>query len=402
MSEAATVQQKDYNPWRIVLGASLTMCITAGFGFYNHSVLLSALSQSGRYSVNEGSLAISLYFLAAGFSGVFIARLLERDDVRVIMTVFGLSSALALAAVGQVKSLPGLYIAYIIFGIGHGGSALLPATTLITRWFPERRSVALSITSTGLSMGGIIITPWSARLIGDIGLSQATWQLAIYFALSFTLATWVFLRSAPSTTANGAKPIPENGLSHQQARGNRFFWMLTATYTFAMATQVGGIAHLVSLVAQSLGLAGATAIMAVMAMFSIIGRLIGGWLLLNVSYRLFTLSCLSLQIVAMLALSTAESTWDYRIAAAMFGLTVGNLLMLQPLLIAEAFGSKAYSRNFAFSNMVSTIGVASGPILLGLVFSTTGSYPYAYLMAAAAAAIATVLFACAGKVLQFQ
>ncbi len=223
MTQAASVEVKTYNPWLIVVGASLTMCITAGFGFYNHSVLLSALSESGRFSVNQGSTAISLYFLASGFAGMFIAPLLERYDVRVVMTVFGLASALALAYIGQVTSLPGLYVAYLLFGIGHGGSALLPATTLVTRWFPENRSVALSITSTGLSMGGIIITPWSAQLISGIGLEQATWQMAVYFAISFTLATWLFLRSAPAAAQGKDNAALMNGVAHQQVRVNRFF-----------------------------------------------------------------------------------------------------------------------------------------------------------------------------------
>ena len=57
-------------------------------------------------------------------------------------------------------------------------SALVPATTLVARWFSARRSVALSITSTGLSLGGILLTPVAASLITRLGLEASVPWLA--------------------------------------------------------------------------------------------------------------------------------------------------------------------------------------------------------------------------------
>ena len=48
--------------------------------------------------------------------------------------------------------------------------------------------------------------------------------------------------------------------------------------------------------------------------------------------------------------------------ALFFGATVGNLLMLQPLLLAEAFGVREYPRIY-LSQLLSTLGVAPGPAL---------------------------------------
>ena len=46
------------------------------------------------------------------------------------------------------------------------------------------------------------------------------------------------------------------------------------------------------------------------------------------------------------------------IGAGMFGFTVGNLLMLQPLMLAQAFGVMDYPKIFSLSQAVSTLGIA--------------------------------------------
>ena len=44
-----------------------------------------------------------------------------------------------------------------------------------------------------------------------------------------------------------------------------------------------------------------------------------------------------------------------------FGLTIGNILMLQPLLIAERFGVRDYPRIFSRSQFIAVAGTAGGP-----------------------------------------
>ncbi len=50
--------------------------------------------------------------------------------------------------------------------------------------------------------------------------------------------------------------------------------------------------------------------------------------------------------------------------------------MLQPLMLAQAFGVMDYPKIFSLSQAVSTLGIASGPVLLGAITATHG-----YLMA---------------------
>ena len=67
----------------------------------------------------------------------------------------------------------------------------------------------------------------------------------------------------------------------------------------------------------------------------------------------------------------------------MFGATVGNILMLQPLLIAQRFGVRDYPRIFSRTQLYTTIGVAGGPLLLGWLRDVAGGYRTSYLVAGA-------------------
>ena len=147
----------------MVAALFVMLTFTSGLAFYNMSVLMNALVSTGRYPVSIVSAGVALFFVASGSAGMIAAPFLQRYDPRWTLAFGGVLGALALLALGHAPNLLALYGALMLFGVGHACSALVPATTLVARWFSARRSVALSITSTGLSLG-ILLTPVAASL----------------------------------------------------------------------------------------------------------------------------------------------------------------------------------------------------------------------------------------------
>jgi hypothetical protein len=64
--------------------------------------------------------------------------------------------------------------------------------------------------------------------------------------------------------------------------------------------------------------------------------------------------------------------------------SMGNVLMLQPLLLVEAFGLRDYGRIYSLSQLLTAIGVAGGPMLVGAISAATAGYTVPYLVVAAA------------------
>ena len=74
-----------------------------------------------------------------------------------------------------------------------------------------------------------------------------------------------------------------------------------------------------------------------------------------------------------------------------FGLSVGNLLMTQPLWLAEKYSVDIYPQVFARANAISVLGVAAGPFCMGWIFDYAGSYTFAFICALATSLVAFVV-----------
>lgn len=386
--------------WKIVAALFVVLTITSGLGFYYQSVLIDALGEKG-FEISDASMSVSIFFLSGGLFGPLLAAFIERIDVRVAMISGGIVGGIAIFLIGQATDITQVYAFQCLFGLAFSAAGLLPATTLIARWFEARRAAALSIASTGLSVGGVVVTPLSAALIGTVGFEQASLWLGIAFTLGVVpLSGWV-LRASPGAVGlapdggevETGEPAPIAGTSFSDAIRGGYFWGLGIAWVFVMLAQVGGIAHQYGLVSDRLQAGIAPFALGVLPLFSILGRLGGGFVLdRGVPARAFTLAMMVLQALALTLMGLGEHPAILLAGLALFGVTVGNLLMLQPLLIAEAYGSLHYARIYSINNVLTMIGVSVGPLAMGWILAADGGYASAYLLAVASAGVACAVF----------
>lgn len=405
--------------WKIVVAILIQLTFASGLSFYNHAVYLNALAEQPAFGVSSASTAVSLFFLSGGVAGLGVARWVQRSDPRYAITAGAIVCALAVGLLPVVRTLWQLFLLYTLFGAGFAASALIPATTLVTRWFRRRRALALSVASTGLSLGGVVLTPLSVLMVERLGFGLAAPLIASLYLIGIIPVAWLWLRPYPASMgllADGDKPqageregepgprqrsLPDSdgGLSFAQARRGWLFWAICLAYIFLMLAQVGGIAHQYGLVREQLSDAQTALAVAILPVASIIGRLLGGWFVERVSIRRFSIGMMMLQASSLSLLALGSNVWTLCVGLFFFGASVGNLLMLQPLLLAEAFGVRDYARIFSISNLMSSWGTALGPALLGWVYASAGeSYSLPYLIAAMAGALGLALFLSGGRI----
>ncbi len=407
MSESPPTNATDtgrfFYGWVIVGAVFVILVITAGLGFYNASVILSAGADELNTEVGTVSFGPTLFFGISGLTGFLLSKRMELVDIRWFYFSGGVLGALALAGLRFVDSVLGLYVFFALFGVGFALAGLVPSTTLIARWFSKRRSVALSVGSTGLSVGGILLTPVAAGYIEDHDLASASPWMALVWFLGVVPISLLLLRSFPADRGlqpDGAKApatataVP--GATLAEARATRFFQMLCITYAMIFLAQVGGIAQLFNLAKERTDSDVAATVLSTMALSSVVGRLVGGVVVLRLSTKVMTSILTVVQAVALALIAFADTRATLLVAAAVFGLSVGNLLMLQPLLIAEAFGVKEYSRVYSLNQLFGTIGVASGPFVLGLLHDWS-NYETAFLFGSAANIVGLVALVLAGS-----
>lgn len=378
--------------WRIVAAMTVLLTTIGGLAFYNLSVLLQAFVSERGFPVSMASGATALFFVTSGVAGIVTGRFIDRIDARYFIVASATLSALTLSVISWVQTPVQLYLFYGLFGLAYGGCGLVPAMTLLARWFDARRSTAFSIAMTGLSLGGALITPVTAWLIGKVGLGGAGPWLGAAFFIGVVPLTLLVLRPSPEAmglnpdgapVAPGQKPgLLRVGFTWIEARSSRFFWGISFAYVFTMAAQVGGISHLFSMIASRTDNQTAALGVSLMALASITGRLSGGVILLRAPSLPFTMASMLCQALALLLVSFTEDRMLLLTAVVLFGLPVGNLLMMQPLLIAEAFGTREYARIYSAHSLVTMTGVAAGPMTLGMLHDQFHGYGAAYLFAA--------------------
>ncbi|WP_194291419.1 MFS transporter [Cumulibacter manganitolerans] len=374
---------------RVVLGGFLALSVTSGLSFYGIAVYLNAFTKERGWSLSSISFATTVFFATGGLVGLAVARLIARYDARRVMLVGAVSGAAALALLGHATSVWMVYLDYVLLAVGFSATGLIPVSTIVTRWYVARRAVALANASAGLSVGGMLLTPFAKWLADEVHMATATPILGAIWLIGTVPVILLLIkpdpealgwmpdgeRRAPSTVTAAAEGTP-----FREAVTSRFFWMLTAAFILLMAAQVGGLQQIVKLAEDRTGaIAAAFATLAVSSA-SVVGRLLAGRSLHRVAMTTFTVVIGVLQGLMLMLLAATYGVWFFGVLV-LFGLTVGNVLMMQSLLISQRFGVRDYARLFSRLQLFVMLGTAGGPFLLGWLHDVSGSYLVSYLVA---------------------
>jgi MFS family permease len=81
-----------------------------------------------------------------------------------------------------------------------------------------------------------------------------------------------------------------------------------------------------------------------------------------------------LQAVAIALLAFASSPVVLLAGAVLFGATVGNVLILAPIVLVSAFGTRDYPSIYSVNQLLTTVGIAAGPVLIGVLRDATADY----------------------------
>lgn len=392
---------------RVVAGCFLSLTATSGLSFYGLAVYLNAFSKERGWSLSSISFATTVFFAVGGVTGLIVARLLTRVDVRRIMLVGAVLGAVALLLLGHVSRPWMLYATYVLFACGFSGAGLIPVTTVVTRWYVKRRSAAIALASTGLSVGGMVLTPTAKWLTDHLGLASATPILAAIWLAGTLPCILLLIKPSPEPlgwlpdgerAAADHTPSAPSGVPFHDAVRSRFFRLVAVAFILLMGAQVGGLQQMVKLAEERTGATAAAFIVLAVSAMSVVGRLALGPNVHRIPMGMLTVILGLMQGAALIALALTHQTWLFFTIAALFGATVGNVLMLQSLILSAHFGVRDYARLFSRLQLVVVIGTAGGPFLLGWLYDHAGNYQLSYLVAGTLSLVGSAVMLMAGPV----
>jgi MFS family permease len=382
----------------VVFVIGWTFTVATGLGFYSLPVYLNVLIHSRGFGLTTVSYAVSAFFLVSAVVNVPLGRLIRRVEPRWVMLGGSVLSAVSLFLLGRVDAVWELYLDFTIFGCGFSASSYLPGTAVIVGLFDRDRARALALALTGGSVGGVVVAPLLTRVVDARGLTGTAPWLGLAYLLLGGLPVVVAIRGhlaappAPSSGPSSASDSASAGVSYAVAVRSAAFILVTVSFGVLLADQVGTQVQIVT-IGSAMGVGNAGIAVSIMASATVVGRLIGAFALSRLPVVGFSAVMGVLQGVSFGVLALLPGLAGLAVGTVLFGITIGNLTVLIPLVVVELFGLTDYPRIYAVSQFGASVGTAGGPVVLAWLHSGFGSYRLPLLILAGVSGAASVVVA---------
>jgi MFS family permease len=368
--------------WIIVAAGALLGCAAVG-AMFSLPVFLSPMTEATGWSRTGISMAMTIGFLAMAVGSIFWGTVSDRFGPKVVVLTGSTLLAGSLALASQCQSLLQFQIMYGVF-VGLGTSAIFaPMMATVTGWFDTHRSLAVSLVSVGMGIAPMTMSPIAAWLI-----SHQDWRTSMLIMASMAAALMIpaslLVRRPPALEAQ-ASAGPVNGdsapeMSLGQAVKSPQFAVLMLTNFFCCATHSGPIIHTVSY-ALSCGIPmlAAVSIYSLEGLSGLAGRI--GFGVLGDKYgakRILVIGLLA-QAFGAFGYYFARTLPEFYAAAAIFGFIYAGIMPLYAVIIRENFPLRMMGTIIGGSAMAGSLGMATGPLLGGWIYDSSGSYGGLYL-----------------------
>lgn len=389
------------------MAIAVVMFATVGVGYYGLAVFLQPLQEENGWSNAAVSGATGLYFSVTGVTGFILGPSIDRRGPIRFMTVGVTLVGVSALLLSQVDQLWQLYAVYLFQAIAFGMAGSVAVNSIMARWFITKRAKAMSISSTGVSLGGVILSPLGTWLVGRGGVSLAALVMgALVLAIGLPIVTSVLVWDPAQVGLEPDGGAPDAAVA-SEALGERVqrrvwtraeaartipFWAIIIAFLLVLMAQTGFILHQIAFLTGRMGSANAAALaLSTTAFGSIIARFALGQVADRLDKRRLSSALFALQGLAVLGLLMTQSRWISYALVMIIGFTIGNIYMMQTLLVAEIFGLVSMGTVFGVIGLAAQVGSGLGPFAIGWLEDITGSYTLPFTIGSALTLLAAII-----------
>lgn len=383
--------------WIVVIaGLIIMLCLGAIYAYSVISLHLRRIFEAPppqgyglKVLSTEIQLPFIIFLLLFALTMPIAGRYIEKHGPRKVALIGALFVGTGWFSASFANSPLALTFLYgVAGGFGVGITYNCPIVTS-TKWFPDRRGLAVGLTVLGFGLSAALVGPLTDFLAAKFGV-KAMFQILGGTFFILTAASALFLRLPPENwTPQGLKTTwkleaSQVGMKRDEMIRTRTFYVLWVCYT--VGTLAGlmaiGVSKPVGLeVASNIGLseqeisALITALIVPFALCNGVGRPIFGWLTDKLGSRRTAVMSFVMIIMASLAMSIlSKSLPVYIFAFAILWLNLGGWLAIAPAATAQFFGTKDYARNYGLVFTAYGAGALIGNLIVGQAKDILGAY----------------------------
>jgi len=391
------------NPWTQLIVGIICMAMIANLQ-YGWTLFVNPMAAKYHWDKAGIQVAFTIFVLLETWLVPVEGYLVDRFGPRWIVVIGGLLCGIAWALNSIADSLPMLYFAAALGGIGAGG---VYGTSIgnAVKWFPGRRGLAAGLTAAGFGAGSALTIIPIANMIKSSGYEQTfltfgLLQGAVVLVLGFVLF-------APPANMLVAPPKLAPGAGRHQATWTEMiktpiFWVMYLMFVLMGAGGLMATAQLalmakdykVADVPINLGFWVPTALVLALSLDRILNGLTRpffGWVSDNIGRENTMFIAFGLEGIGIFALAKFGS--DPVMFVILSGLVFfawGEIYSLFPATVTDTFGARYATTNTGL--MYTAKGTASLLVPLGnVLMASTGSWTWVFIIGASMNILAALL-----------
>jgi predicted MFS family arabinose efflux permease len=347
-------------------------------------VFMLPLEDEFGWSRSSIASVYSIYMLANGLSAPFAGMFYERWGPKVLYLSGLTVMASAFMVAGNLTSLWQFQLCIgLAAGIGMTALGVVPATTLVSRWFISNTSSAIGLVYAGAGAGSLLIVPLAQHLIVGIGWRETYFWLALIFIVLMAcvmLAPW---RRISHGREGHIHPHNHNEPSIsldvlKRAFKTPAYWSLIQVFFFTALAVYTILVHVIAFLVDT----GFSPIQAATAfgfggILSVLGVSTSGWLADRLGARGVVTASFALTLIGVMILyflSYEPLLWLLMLYVLIFGISQGARGPIVASLCAKFFPGQGLATIYGTIYASIPLGSAVGAFASGWLHDISGGY----------------------------
>ena len=369
---------------------------------YGWTLFVNPMRNETRWQTASIQVAFTIMIFMNTWLSPIEGWFVDRYGPRLVVMLGGLMAGLSWALNSRAESLPALYRAAVIGGVGVG---CVFATCMGTalKWFPDRRGFAAGLIAAGYGLGAAITVIPLAHMIQTSGYRHTFLVFGLIQGLSiFVLGTVLIKPIVPAVRTTSRRIQQGADFTPSQTLRTRVFWVIYAVYLMigsggmVMTAQLGPIARDFGIEKQIVTILGLsmpvlTLALSIDNLANGITRPMCGFLSDKIGRENAMLLMFGSESIAFLGMALfGREPIAFLVFAGLIFLFWGEIFSLFPAICGDTFGVKNAAANNGLLYTAKGTCALVVP-LANLLVAATGTWTSVLLTAAASSLLAGLL-----------
>lgn len=382
--------------WVIVALCFAMVFTCLGFCSGTKSLYLAAITEALDIKRTLFSLNDSIRFITTAIVNLFFGTLIEKMGAKK-MIGFGFAALIISMLINAyAKYVVQFYIGAFFLGMGLSWTTTTMIGYVVNQWCKEHRGTIMGFVLAANGIAGAVVTQIISPIIyneNNVFGYRNAYKLTALILLMVGTFVVLFFRNEPKGEKNSEayvkqkkpKNVSWSGLTLEETLRTPYFYAVAAC-VFLTGAILQGISGTSAAHMKDVGLdpSYVAMVMSTHSLALAVFKFSTGVLHDRIGLRKTMLMCYSAAVVALVLLGSLNAST--KIMAMIYGVLSSLAMPLEtvmlPLITADLFGEKAYSKLLGIIVSINTAGYALGAPIFNLVYDACGTYqPILYVVA---------------------